>query len=726
MTSKASRVFHKRGVQFGGVFLLLLLAIAVTGVTKAHAVTYDLTGNGLGLSEGNYEPSITVSPELTLSALTTGSATGYPNGIPGLVFLHQTEGTGVRWGDIGNSSKRISGWGIGSYESLVLDFHAGVDAQSVTMWFDEIQMYAGGDTVPVDLWVTPFLGSAFQISDVLSYLHYTDSDTAYVVFSELPDLSGVGSIERVIARARHKYHFYVSQISFQAYDDNDGDGYPADNDCDDSNADVNPEATEVCNDIDDDCDDNIDEGCTTYYRDTDEDGYGDPGDYIPDTSPPIGYVATGGDCDDTNGTIHPGATEACNGVDDDCDGTADEDCTLWYRDADGDTYGDPGDTLVDTSQPPGYVPNGGDCDDTNSEIKPGVQEACNGLDDNCDGNIDEGCVSYYRDADEDGYGDPDDFVVTTSPPAGYVTNNGDCDDTNVAINPEAIEVCNDVDDNCEGGIDEGCRFYYWDDDGDSYGNPAIFVEDTAPPEGFVANSDDCDDTNVNIYPGAAEICNGVDDNCDEDVDEGTCTPYCRDADGDTYGDPADLIPADSPPPGYVIDCNDCDDSDQNVNPGASEQCNGVDDNCDGQVDEGLPCDVQIEILDTYVTRGGGATRRHFWIGDRIYYNIDYRVTGGAPNAKYTVIGSAYSIYDYCMTRRKRTARGTDNDVEAGGPYTITFRRRIPACVEPPDYVTARGEWPKVRWQVKLKTQDGTILLDKDRKRTRHTYAVHWD
>jgi hypothetical protein len=279
---------YKRGVRLGGVFLVLLLAIAMTGVTTAYAVTYDLTGDGLGLSEGNHGTTLTVSPELTLSALTWGNATGYPSGYPGLIYVHQTEGTGVRWGTTGMSSKKISGWGIGRYESLVFDFPAGVDAQSVTMVFDEIHEHSGGDTVPVDLWVTRFSGSAFQISDVASYLHYTDSDTAYVDFSEIPDLNGAGCIERVIVRAIYKYHSYVSEISYQSCSDTDGDGYPADDDCDDSDPDVNPGATEICNGVDDNCDGQIDEGCYPYYRDADGDGWGDPNDFIiTNTGPPM-------------------------------------------------------------------------------------------------------------------------------------------------------------------------------------------------------------------------------------------------------------------------------------------------------------------------------------------------------------------------------------------------------------------------------------------------------
>jgi hypothetical protein len=134
---------------------------------------------------------------------------------------------------------------------------------------------------------------------------------------------------------------------------------------------------------------------------------------------------------------------------------------------------------------------------------------------------------------------------------------------------------------------------------------------------------------------------------------------------------------------------------------------------------------QIETHDVRVGRGGGATRRHFWIGDWMYYFIDYNIIGGDPNAKYDVVGRAYSIYEYCSTKRARTARGVDDNV-GPGLNTITFRKRVPDCVKPPDYVTARGEWPKVKWAVKLKTQDGNTLLDKDRLRTRHTHAVHWD
>ncbi|MCP3940209.1 MAG: sialidase, partial [Desulfobacteraceae bacterium] len=109
------------------------------------------------------------------------------------------------------------------------------------------------------------------------------------------------------------------------------------------------------------------------------------------------------DCDDSNSAVNPGAVELCNGIDDNCDFNIDEGCTTYCRDSDSDGYGDSGDSQTATSQPPGYVMNAFDCDDSNSAVNPGAVELCNGIDDNCDTNIDEGCTTYYLDSDSDGY-----------------------------------------------------------------------------------------------------------------------------------------------------------------------------------------------------------------------------------------------------------------------------------------------------------------------------------
>jgi hypothetical protein len=436
----------------------------------------------------------------------------------------------------------------------------------------------------MDLWVKPTSGSAFEIDDVSSHLHYTDGDTAYVDFSELSDLSGVGSLERIIVRANHRFHFYISRIECQSCTDADGDGYPADNDCNDGDPNINPGATEICNGVDDNCDGDVDEGCPIYYRDADGDGFGDPDDTT--TFPQSGYVSNASDCDDTNGSIYPGATEHCNGVDDDCDGQTDEDCTLWYRDGDGDGYGHPTDSS--TYQHGDYTTqNNGDCDDSDYSINPGATEVCDGIDNNCDGLTDEGCTTYYRDVDGDGYGDPTDAQIATSPPSGYVDNDSDCDDTNANINPGATEVCDGTDNNCDGLTDEGCTTYYRDADEDGYGDASDSQIDTSPPSGYVPNSDDCDDTDDMVYPGATEECNGYDDDCDGETDENcSIITFYRDLDGDGYGDPSDSTTGTTPPSGYVADSSDCDDSDSNVHPGVTEQCNDIDDNCDGNTDEG--------------------------------------------------------------------------------------------------------------------------------------------
>jgi hypothetical protein len=588
MCRRSFGVFRSRWVRFSLVLSVLSLGLGMTDLSDAYAVTYDLTGNALGLSEGNKGTSLTVSPELTLHSLTYGNQTGYPSGTAGTVYLDQTDGTGVQttsWWKRGYTT--IDGESTGAYESLVFDFSTAIGATSTKLWLNKIHHHG---CTWVDIWIKPVSGSALSVPNLLNYFHSTGGNASdgtlsgYFNFSEIPGLSGVGSIERIIVRAGYKAKFYVKKIECDFYLDNDDDGYPADQDCDDENANVHPGAAEVCNEIDDDCDGSVDEGCTIYYRDADGDGYGKTNESIPATSPIPGYVATSGDCNDNNAYVHPGATEICNGIDDDCDGDSDEGCTLWYWDEDGDTFGVANNSS--TYQHDKYTTqNSGDCDDTQGDINPGVPELCNGTDDNCEGTIDEGCRLYFRDVDEDTWGDPFDVKVATSPPTGYVPNGSDCDDTNAAINPDAPEVCNLVDDNCDGDIDEGCTTYYDDDDGDGYGDPADPVVDTTAPDGYVPNYDDCDDTDELTYPGAPETCDGADNDCDGNSDEG-CATYYRDADGDGFGNPAESTTATSQPSGYVANAGDCNDSNAAIKPGATEVCNSVDDNCDGNTDEG--------------------------------------------------------------------------------------------------------------------------------------------
>ncbi|MEZ5109007.1 MAG: MopE-related protein [Bacteroidia bacterium] len=199
----------------------------------------------------------------------------------------------------------------------------------------------------------------------------------------------------------------------------------------------------------------------TYYADSDNDSYGDLTNTISviNSTPPAGYVTDSTDCNDGNASINPGATELCNGIDDNCDGQIDEGCntTTWYADNDGDNYGDITNSTVSQTQPVGYVADSTDCNDNNAAINPGATELCNCIDDNCDGQIDEGCntTTWYADNDGDNYGDITNSTVSQTQPVGYVADSTDCNDNNAAINPGATEVCgNGIDDNCNGQIDE--------------------------------------------------------------------------------------------------------------------------------------------------------------------------------------------------------------------------------------------------------------------------------
>ncbi len=132
------------------------------------------------------------------------------------------------------------------------------------------------------------------------------------------------------------------------------------------------------------------------------------------------------------------------------------------------------------------------------------------------------CVqTFYKDVDGDGYGNAADTVWSCLLQSGYVANNTDCNDSNTSIHPGAIEICNGIDDNCDGQIDEIKSIFYHDVDADGFGNLSDTVQVCAAPTGYVSNSTDCNDSNINVHPGATEICNGIDDDCDDQIDEGT-------------------------------------------------------------------------------------------------------------------------------------------------------------------------------------------------------------
>ncbi len=248
----------------------------------------------------------------------------------------------------------------------------------------------------------------------------------------------------------------------------------------------------------------------------------------------------------------------------------------------------------------GYTPNEGDCDDASTSAYPGNPEVCDGIDNDCDGTTDNNdatdALSWYRDSDGDGYGDGSSSTTACTQPSGYVSDSSDCDDSLSTSSPSGTEVCNGEDDDCDGVVDEDdaadVLSWYRDSDGDGYGDPSVTTDACDQPSGYVgtAYASDCDDGDATAYPGGTEYCDGVDNDCDGTVDPSSSadvTTWYRDGDGDGYGESSATVDDCSAPSGYASSSGDCDDGDSGVNPGATESCNEVDDDCDGDINEGL-------------------------------------------------------------------------------------------------------------------------------------------
>ena len=210
----------------------------------------------------------------------------------------------------------------------------------------------------------------------------------------------------------------------------------------------------------------------TVLQDRDEDGY-----------------TADQDCDDNDDQINPGAEEICDGIDNDCNGEADERVTtVFHADADGDGYGSPIITTEACTVPIGYVSNGNDCNDTNAVAYPGAEEICDGVDNDCNDEVDENLdIVFYVDDDGDGYGDDDNVTNGCQAELGLSTIGGDCDDGDPSISPVANEICDDIDNDCDGSIDNGAMStFYADNDEDGYGDLTNTTQACSAPAGRAA------------------------------------------------------------------------------------------------------------------------------------------------------------------------------------------------------------------------------------------------
>ncbi len=463
-----------------------------------------------------------------------------------------------------------------------------------------------GNTLPAKTYTVPSNGSAaYPVADLVQEEEYVNGSVeissdqglaAFALYTDLkwrdgknfagisaidpgvipddPDKDGDGYVENDCNNNNPAIHPNAQEICGDRVDqdcngadlecgpsdrDDDGDGYTENQgDCDDRSVFIGPKAQEICGDnIDQDCD-GYDIVCNPKDMDNDGDGYSE----------------NQGDCNDVNASIHPDAKEICEDkIDQNCDG-ADIQCGPDDLDNDAD----------------GYTEKQGDCDDTNPDIRPNAVDICNdGIDQDCNG-IDRECSLNTTDDDGDGFtenqGDCNDTRADIYPGAdeicgdrvdqdcsgadlecnplgtdndldGYTEYQGDCDDANPAIHPNAVEICGDgIDQNCNGSEIE-CGS---DDDSDNDG------------DGYTENQGDCNDANYAIHPNAVEICG---DSIDQDCSGSDIQCESGDHDGD----------------GYTENQGDCNDANYAIHPNAVEICgDSIDQDCSG-------ADIQCESDD---------------------------------------------------------------------------------------------------------------------------------